>query len=192
MSFFFTRTADAMQTAPGVSGDDSDEQLMAAAQSDGRAFASLYERYLNRIYRYCYNRLGSREAAEDATGEIFLKALAGLERYHGGIFAAWLYTIARNVITGYYRKNRPAEPWEGMERSDPEQRPEQAAETQEQWAALQTALAGLTEDQRAAVELPAAGWSDAQIANALGKSPAAVKMIRYRAMKRLQQHLSGK
>ena len=192
MSFFFTRTADATQSAPDVSGDDSDEQLVAAARSDGRAFASLYERYLDRIYRYCYNRLGNREAAEDATGEVFLKALASLERYRSGIFAAWLYTIARNVVTSYYRKSHPAEPWEGVERSDPEQMPEQVAEAQERWASVQAALERLSEDQRAAVELPAAGWSDTQIADVLGKSPAAVKMIRYRAMKRLQGHLSGK
>lgn len=52
------------------------------------------------------------------------------------------------------------------------------------------ALEQLTDDQRAAVELPAAGWSDAQIGAILGKSEAAVRMTRYRAMQRLQALLA--
>ena len=57
-------------------------------------------------------------------------------------------------------------------------------------AALQIALAELPDDQRTAVELPAAGWSDAQIGEILGKSAPAVRMLRYRAMQRLHQLLA--
>ena len=53
-----------------------------------------------------------------------------------------------------------------------------------------SALAQLPDDQRTAVELPAAGWSDPQIGEILGKSAAAVRMLRYRAMQRLQQLLA--
>jgi len=57
---------------------EEDAVLAAAAASDPRAFAPLYERYLDAVYRYCYRRLGSREAAEDATSQVFYRAIAGL------------------------------------------------------------------------------------------------------------------
>ncbi len=49
--------------------------------------------------------------------------------------------------------------------------------------------AELPPEQRAAVELQLAGWSGEQIAAALGRSPAAVKMLRFRALQRLRTAL---
>jgi DNA-directed RNA polymerase specialized sigma24 family protein len=46
-----------------------------AALLDASAFSALYLRYADRIFRHCDRRLGSREAAEDATGLVFAKAL---------------------------------------------------------------------------------------------------------------------
>jgi hypothetical protein len=54
-----SRTADA-SAAP------DEAALVARAQADRHAFAPLYARYLDPVYRYCYRRLGSKEAAEDA------------------------------------------------------------------------------------------------------------------------------
>ena len=166
-----------------------DEQLVAAAQADPQAFAALYQRYLNRIYRYCYNRLGDRQAAEDATSEVFLKALAHLPTYRSGSFGAWLYAIAHNVVVAHYRKTQLNEP---LDSAVVEQHAAAADPLggHAERAALQSALAQLADDQRTAVELPAAGWSDPQIGEILGKSAAAVRMLRYRAMQRLQQLLA--
>ncbi len=169
-----------------------DEQLVAAAQDDPQAFAALYERYLNRIYRYCYNRLGDRQAAEDATSEAFLKALAHLPSYRSGSFAAWLYTIAHNVVVAHYRRAQQNEP---LDSADVEGRAAAGSLIADplaghaERAALLSALAQLPDDQRTAVELPAAGWSDPQIGEIVGKSAPAVRMLRYRAMQRLHQLL---
>lgn len=74
---------------------DGDERLIVArARHDRAAFAPLYERYLNDVYRYCHFRLGSREAAEDVTSLTFLKAMNSLGQFRGGSFRAWLFTIA--------------------------------------------------------------------------------------------------
>ena len=166
-----------------------DEQLVAAAQANPKAFAALYERYLDRIYRYCYNRLDDRQAAEDATSEVFLKALAHLRTYRSGSFGAWLYAIAHNVVVAQYRKAQPSEP---LDSAAVEQRVAAADPLagHAERTALLSALAQLPDDQRTAVELPAAGWSDPQIGEILGKSAAAVRMLRYRAMQRLQQLLA--
>ncbi|MFT4041415.1 MAG: sigma factor, partial [Thermomicrobiales bacterium] len=76
--------APAMEQAP-------DHDLVARAQrGDRAAFAALYDRYLNGVYRYCYRLLGSREAAEDANTEVFLRALAALPGYRAGSYRSWL------------------------------------------------------------------------------------------------------
>ncbi len=173
--------------AAAEAGTASDEELAAAARSDPLAFAPLYQRYLDPVYRYCYGRLGEREAAEDATSEVFMKAFANLHRFRGGIFAAWLYTIARNVLIDHHRQHHATESLESAERDQP---PLPAAgSAEEDRLALLTALAELPEEQRAVLELQFAGWPGEKIAAMLGKSPAATRMIRHRAVERLQQLL---
>ncbi len=49
--------------------------IIARAQQNPAAFAPLYQAYVTPVYRYCYRRLGSREAAEDATSIIFERVL---------------------------------------------------------------------------------------------------------------------
>jgi RNA polymerase sigma-70 factor, ECF subfamily len=82
-----------------VASTPDDEVLVAAARLDPRAFDAVYDRYVGPVYRYCHVRLGRREAAEDATSAVFLKALAGLDGYRPGNFPAWLFRIAANVVT---------------------------------------------------------------------------------------------
>ena len=175
---------------PGTAADTAlatDEQLAMAAQANPQAFTPLYERYLDRIYRLCYSRLGDRQAAEDAAGEVFLQALAHLRTYRSANFGAWLYAIARNVVIAHYRR-------QGRSQSLSEAQAAEIAHDplagQAERTALLLALEQLSDDQRAAVELPAAGWSDAQIGAVLNKSEAAVRMTRYRAMQRLQSLLA--
>ncbi|HET9660954.1 MAG TPA: sigma factor [Thermomicrobiales bacterium] len=62
----------------------TNEQLAVRAQHDPAAFAPLYRRYITPIYAFCFQRLGARELAEDATSQTFLKALAALSGYRDG------------------------------------------------------------------------------------------------------------
>lgn len=168
-----------------------DAALVAAARAHPPAFAALYERYVGRVYQYCYLRLGSREAAEDATGEVFAKAYAALPRYHDLAFAAWIFRIANNVVIDAYRARRPSAPLEATgDPPDPARSPEELAIAGSERAAVQAALARLPDDQRAAVELGYAGWSGREIALALGRSPEAVKQLRFRGLNRLRSFLT--
>jgi RNA polymerase sigma-70 factor (ECF subfamily) len=189
-----SRTGDAPPSrgqGAGIAMVPDDAALVAAARSNPHAFGPLYERYVEPVYRYCYVRLGCREAAEDATGEVFAKALAGLARSGDGVFAAWLFRIAHNVVVDQHRRRRPVEPLEGAgDLLDPDPTPEEEAVAQAECLSLRAALAALPEAQRLAVELKLAGWSGEQIAATLGRSPAAVKQLRFRALGQLRTVLA--
>ncbi len=164
----------------------TDAALVAAARGDPAAFLALYERYVERVYGYCLARLGDRAAAEDATSETFTKALAAIGRYQDGVFVAWLFRIAHNVVVDA-RRRRVAAPLAALdERPDPARGPDELALATAEGAAVRAALDALGADERAVVELPYAGWSGEAIAAHLGRSPAAVKQLRYRALRRLR------
>lgn len=176
-----------------INAEEDDDTLATAARADPQAFAALYERYLGSVYRYCYVRLGSREAAQDATGDVFLKALAGLSGYRGGRFAAWIFRIARNAVTDRHRRGRPTEPIEAArDLEGAGSTPEEVAVAHAERETLLRALATLPDDQRAAMELRLADWPDERTAAALGKTVAAVKKLRFRAVRRLRKVLASK
>ncbi len=191
MALFFMSLAAPAPPAPGRVDETADRALVAAAQADPRAFGPLYERYHAAIYRYCYTRTGHRQAAEDATAETFLKAFANLQHFRPGVFLAWLYTIARHVIADGYRKQRDAEPWDEQARGELTADPTEDGLEPVDRLTLRGALDRLPDEQRAVLELQLSGWSGPEIAAALGKSSAAVKMLRFRAMDRLRQLLDA-
>jgi RNA polymerase sigma-70 factor (ECF subfamily) len=167
-----------------------DDVLAIAARTDRQAFRLLYERYFPRIYGYCYLRLGSREAAEDATGDVFVKALAGLPRYRGGCFPAWLFRIAENVVADLRKRGRRAPASFALDQAaeliDDRQQPEDAVIGGIELARLRTALRSLPDDQRAVLELQLADLSSQEIAATLGRSLNAVRLLRHRAYERIR------
>jgi RNA polymerase sigma-70 factor (ECF subfamily) len=97
-------------------GDGADESsLVRAAQDDPTAFAVLYHRYFDRVYAYVRARTATEDDAADLTQQVFLHALDALPRYRGArrdSFAAWLFRIARNVVTDAYRRRRATITWD--------------------------------------------------------------------------------
>lgn len=174
-----------------ASEEQPDEELVRAALADPLAFTMLYDRYLESIYSYCYVRLSSREAAEDATSEVFLKAFAGLGGYRGGLFVAWLFQIAHNVVLNLQRHRRMHPAYEIGELADPSPTLEETIIRYSERQDLRAALAQLPDEQRTVLELQCADWSGAQIAAALGKSAPAIRMLRHRAIERLKQLIPG-
>jgi len=83
-----------------ISGDavslDNELRQIAAAKNDLRAFAPIYERYVDLVYRCSLRRLGEPELAADATGTAFALALSALpsfspnRRASGSAFRSWL------------------------------------------------------------------------------------------------------
>ncbi len=170
---------------------DNDGELARAAQVDPRSFTVLYERYVGPVYAYCLIRLDDREAAEDATSEVFVKALAGLGGYRNGVFAAWLFQIAHNVVVDAQRKRRPTALADADALAAPGLSVEDAAVERSTRQDLRAALTQLSEEQRTVIEMQCAGWSGPRIAAALGKSLTAVRMLRFRAVERLRELIAS-
>jgi RNA polymerase sigma-70 factor (ECF subfamily) len=169
--------------------DLCDLDLVERAQADPQAFATLYLRYVDAVHRHCHWRLQNREAAEDATSQVFTQALAALPRFDGrrGTFRSWLFTIAHHVVIDQVRKSKRAvainTSWEIPDR---EQSPEERAISAEQGRSLRAALDGLPPRERQVVELRLAGLTASEIAGVLGCRNNAVGAAQFRAINRLR------
>lgn len=158
-----------------------------AAGLDRAAFGALYDREAVRVYRYCLARLGDREAAEDATSQTFVSALAALPRYQErGNFTGWLFAIAHNAVADVQRRQRWLVPESGQERVDPDPTPEAAALGAEKVRELRALLVALPPAQRRALELRLAGLDGSEVAAAMGRSSQAVRLLQFRAIAKLR------
>lgn len=86
-----------------------DRELVINAKKDIRNFNFLYEKYVSKLYSYCYSRVGfNKELTEDITSDTFVKAIEKFDSfvYQGKPFIVWLYTIAHNLIVDHYRKSK--------------------------------------------------------------------------------------
>jgi RNA polymerase sigma-70 factor (ECF subfamily) len=87
----------------------SDEALLRATRSDPDAFAELYDRYETAVVGYLLRRTGNVEVAVDVASEVFAAALRSAHRYRpapGRTAAAWLFTIAQNILRDSIRRGR--------------------------------------------------------------------------------------
>jgi RNA polymerase sigma-70 factor (ECF subfamily) len=173
---------------------------IAAAQRDSRAFAPIYERYVDLVYRYALRQLRDPERAEDATGTVFSHALAALPAFtpqrranEGSSFRSWLMTIARNVAIDSIRRH-PAtttldDPLIQSDLHDRSASPEEQAMNAFERQRIERALAALPPIQRQIVELRAIGMSGAEIAEILQMKVGAVKTAHFRAYAKLRDLL---
>lgn len=166
-----------------------DAILAGEALRDSNAFGALYLLYADRVFRFCYRRVGSREAAEDATSLVFTKALAGLGGFDSGrgTFAAWLFSIANHVLADQFRSERRYLPGgEFDDIVDATQSPEEIALAREGAGELRRALGKLAPREREVIELRLAGLNSAEIGAVLGCRKNAVAQAQFRAVNRLR------
>ena len=168
-----------------------DARLVVLAQTDQQSFAALYTRHFAGIYGYCYRSLGTVERAEDAAQQVFAQALASLPEYHEmGRFRSWLYTIAHHVIRAQLDTDHTNASLDVVtEVPDPGISPEEQALSALDRGALLEAIGLLPRDQRRVIELRIAGLKGREIAQELGRSHEAVRMLQHRALDHLETAL---
>ena len=173
----------------------TDAELVRLAKADRQAFGLLYDRYVVRVYGYCYRRLRTREAAEDATSQVFLRAMTAIGTHRDGTsFPAWLFTIAeRTVIDAWRRQRTQVSLDQGVipERADRDPTPEEAALAAEGRDTLRALLVHLPDDQRRAIELRLADLTGPEVAQVMGRPPGAIKMLQFRAITTLRRLLGA-
>jgi RNA polymerase sigma-70 factor (ECF subfamily) len=183
---------EADRAAVGGGRPDADAALVAAAKAgDAAAFGELYERHRDGIYRFCLARTGSIPDAEDLTADVFVKALRSLERYEqrGTPFIAFLYRIARNAAIDRARSRRRNPSAEELSPAIPSgHNVERAAIAGTDRTTLLAALARLKQSDREVIVLRLIeGYSGLEVAEMLGRSEGAVRILQHRAMERLRK-----
>jgi RNA polymerase sigma-70 factor (ECF subfamily) len=170
--------------------------LVARAQrGDAEAFGALYDRYLDLIYRYVYYRVGGKALAEDLVSETFLRALRriGTFEWQGRDFAAWLVTIARNIIADHYKSGRFRLEVSTADMLDADRAtdgPEASVLDGITNASILEAVKKLNSEQQECVVLRfLQGMSVIETAQAMGKSEGAIKALQYRAVRTLGRML---
>jgi RNA polymerase sigma-70 factor (ECF subfamily) len=172
-----------------------EQSLVERAQNnDQEAFAELYERYFDRIYRYITLKIGDRHEAEDMTQQVFLKALKSISsfKWRDVPFSAWLYRIAHNQIVDYLRQHsrRPTTQLDEttMHCEDCGDNPQKTAELRLDIEELIKAVKHLTAAQREVIALRfSSELPIADVARIMGKSEGAVKALQHSAVVSLRK-----
>jgi RNA polymerase sigma-70 factor (ECF subfamily) len=168
---------------------DDDRLLIEAAQADPARFLDVYERYVDRIYAFVSRRTGNRAAAEDITSQVFEHALRTIGRFEwrGVPVSAWLFRIAANALTDYWRErardaaDAPADVPDAAEVEDIERR-----------ITLYRHVGQLPELQRRVIRMRfIEEKSIRDVATALGRSEGAVKQLQLRALDNLRRSMGG-
>jgi RNA polymerase sigma-70 factor, ECF subfamily len=83
----------------------AETQVKAVSTAD-----AVYRAHARAIYGFVYVKVGNREAAEDLTSEVFLRAVSHLDpsREERSILA-WLYRVATNLVNDYWRSSQGAQ-----------------------------------------------------------------------------------
>lgn len=75
-------------------------------------FWALYERYIDKIYKFVYYKIFNTEVTEDLVSEVFVSVLDKIDTFQvneNANFSAWLYKIANNKVIDFYRTNKENE-----------------------------------------------------------------------------------
>jgi len=142
------------ETRP-LEGLDLESVIERARGQDAEALGELYRRYVRRVFGLCRYMLDSRESAEDATSEVFLKLQRSIESYDGSIpFPRWLLRVAGNqCIDSLRRRGRRVliEVDDGaavIEAASPEPSPLGAVISTQERAQVRDTIASLPENYR--------------------------------------------
>jgi len=159
-----------------------------------KTFSKIYDRYIGKIYRFIFLKVSSQEIAQDLTSETFLR---GWESFKNGNKIenpqAFLYQIARNLVTDHYREKGRAQivSAEYVSIVDPREDIEEAAVLRSDINTVRLALVNLKEDYQNVIiwhyldDLPIT-----EVAKLLDRTEEATRVLLSRALKSLRNELN--
>jgi RNA polymerase sigma-70 factor (ECF subfamily) len=184
--------------ATQMEGQDLESVIERAQGQDIEALGEIYRRYVRRVFGLCRYMLDSRESAEDATSEVFLKLQRSIASYDGTVpFSRWLLRVAGNQCIDVLRRRKRgrqvfvevedvAAVVEGSEPS-----PLSSIISSEDRAQVRDAIASLPENYRVPLVLRYYGdLSYDEIGQQLGLEKNHVATLLFRAKQELRQKLA--
>lgn len=153
----------------------------------------IYEQNSPGIYRYAFRLLGDQNLAEDCVSETFSRYLSVVRRGGGptDYVRAYLYRVAHNWITDYYRREPlPELPLDIKEHVDPGSNPDNLIAEAMERERVRAAILRLPPEQQQIIQLRfLENWSHEEVAQVLGKTIDATRSMQYRAMGSLRRML---
>ena len=173
------------------------EDLISQARTSYNAFALLYRRHYDAIFKHCVHRLFDRHLAEDVTSQVFLKVVENFENFNGTEqqFCYWLFRITANAINQQLRKimrrERMLQRVRGRVLSKIAANPTSVESSQEKLTALKAALFSLKPRYQTIITLRFfENFKPTEIAEVLGCSPGTVRSQLARALAKLRKKLA--
>lgn len=172
-------------------GEAEIKTLVQAAQDGSReSFGKLYDHFFDSIYRYAAFRLNA-EQAEDITADIFIKAWERLHTYKlqaNVPFGAWIFRIARNTVIDTYRTQKQTMPIDDViVDTDELNRAEAKIKKVHLISTLRKSMDRLPTKYRDVLQLSyLADMPHSQVAKVLNKSEGSVRVLKFRALKKLE------
>ncbi len=178
-----------------VAPQEVDERTLVrrAIARDRDACGALYDRHVVRVYRHIYYMVGNPTEAEDLTAQAFLQAWLAVDRYQmrGAPFASWLLRIAHNLGVSYLRSRKEsAQLPETLVDHTRQRNPEEVLQQKMEGERVRQAILKLRDEQRQVIMLRFVEDLDyREVAEILGKSVAAVRVIQHRALNALRKQM---
>lgn len=178
--------------------------LECVTQRDPEALGNLFDHYFDVLFGLAFRLLGNRQAAEDATQDIFLKIHRGAPRLDPARDPApWLVTIAVNTCRSVHRSGAQKMSTQAVtldastdfrsELTDDGPDPAESREKGDREAAVQAALMQLPEGLREIILLrDYQGLGHKEIAEVLGVGHDAVRKRYSRALQQLAEALQNR
>ncbi len=161
-----------------------------------KKFSKIYDQYISRIYRFVFLRVNSRDIAQDLTSETFTRAWDKFKGNSGSEVKNWLgflYQIARNLVTDFYREQGKVQIISASYVADPAMGLEEKAFLSSEADQIKAALSKLGEEQQEVIIWRYLdGLSNKEIALILAKSEGTVRVIIHRALKEVRKNLEIK
>lgn len=182
--------------------DEDARYMLQVAQGDRAAFAKIFDRHQQRVVRFCHRFVGDAHRAEELAQDVFVKLYKSAGRYQQTArFQTFLFRVATNTCLNELRRpGRAAEKVESpmpddenpgaLEQASAGETPDQVLEAKDVEKALQQALRGMSDRERAAFSMCRfEGMAYRDIADALEATEAAVKSLIHRASLQVLTHL---
>ena len=164
-----------------------EEEVLENARRLGEsALSTLVKKSYPFVFRYFYYRSVTREDAEDLTSEVFVRVVNSIKGQKG-YFPAWLISIARNLLTDYYRKRGRLRETSLEEIEEPSSDSDKNEKDTLHPDDLRKMLDFLTEEQKQVIVLRCIeGNTNKEVAKTMNKSIGAIKALQFRALSALK------